>query len=517
MDTKALQRIFVILDKQDREQVEALCRTLSNLFFYTELTSNLYIVAQDLAKGMPQLERIQKQVSSFLRANLFARIYVHFIHSAPQGNTGEMDFYFQYYYQNWKRVTMEFDREAYMHQEVPRLMLLPLIAPDSHTDPAALIALLGTLRSAFLLPSLYLDWGTFYQAANEELLARAEKVYYGPGDHSEKSEIVCSLCYENIVHETSARLDSNPASMMEPCPAALIISASDGMVYPCVGAFTKKEGLASIYDAPHVDGLMAQYNGYLASQTDCQACRDRVIASFSDLPLPKEATHELSDLLYHFGTLHQEADNHVLAQERYEKSLKLSPGEEAGPIHFRLGLSYANTGRSDEGLESFGKAKAMYQHQYYFHFYTGLCYFQKGDYGMALERFSKALDMDPQQEDLVRILIFLGTCCNSLGHYGQALVHLERAKREAGQVKEIYNALGFSYFQLKDYDKAIENLKVAVELDPCSAIDYASLGANYREKGDTDMAAAMYERALELDPSLAVARQNLERLKDHHG
>jgi tetratricopeptide (TPR) repeat protein len=289
------------------------------------------------------------------------------------------------------------------------------------------------------------------------------------------------------------------------------------MVYPCADAFVRKKSLANLYDAPHVDTLMAQYNGYFDSGTDCQACRDRVVAAFSDLPLPKGATHELSDLLYHFGTLHQEAQNHVLAAERYEKSLKLSPAEEAVPIHFRLGLSYLNTGRYDQGLESFGKAKAMYQDQYYFHFYTGLCYFEKGDYGMALERFLEALDMDPQQDDLVRILIYLGTCCNGLGDYEQAIVQLERAKHEAGQVKEIYNALGFSYFQLKDYDKAIENLKVAVELDPYSAIDYASLGANYRERGDMDMAAAMYERALKLDPDLAVARENLERLRDYHG
>ncbi|MBE9580563.1 MAG: tetratricopeptide repeat protein, partial [Proteobacteria bacterium] len=80
--------------------------------------------------------------------------------------------------------------------------------------------------------------------------------------------------------------------------------------------------------------------------------------------------------------------------------------------------------------------------------------------------------------------------------------------------KEIYNAIGFSCFQLKDYDKAIENLRIAVELDPHSAVDYASLGANYREKGDTNLAIAMYEKALALDPSIASARENLERLKN---
>jgi hypothetical protein len=30
------------------------------------------------------------------------------------------------------------------------------------------------------------------------------------------------------------------------------------------------------------------------------------------------------------------------------------------------------------------------------------------------------------------------------------------------------------------------------------------------------MAMAMYERAVELDPGLAVARENLDRLRDNH-
>ena len=132
---------------------------------------------------------------------------------------------------------------------------------------------------------------------------------------------------------------------------------------------------------------------------------------------------------------------------------------------------------------------------------------------MALERFSKALRLDPEQEDVIRILIYMGTCHNSLGEYEEALALLERAKETAGPVKEIYSTLGFSYFQLKEYDKAIENLSRAVEIDPYSGIDYASLGSNYREKGDINMAIAMYEKALALDPNMTSAKENLEKLK----
>jgi len=132
---------------------------------------------------------------------------------------------------------------------------------------------------------------------------------------------------------------------------------------------------------------------------------------------------------------------------------------------------------------------------------------------MALEKFSEALRLKPQEEDLVRILIYIGTCYNSVGDYEKARIQLERAKEAARPVKEIYNALGFSYFQLKDYDRAIENLSLAVAIDPHSAIDFASLGASYREKGDASKAITMYEKALTLDPSLTSAQENLERLK----
>lgn len=509
----AIQKIYVILGKQDKEQLDRLSGLLWHLFSYVNLTSNLYLIGPSLVDGMPQVEYIQKVVNGFLRANRFARLYVHFVHHPPQATAEQIDFYYHYYYQNWKRASREFDQEGYMHQEVPRLMLLPVIIPDDRMASATLIGLLGRLKSAFMLPSLYLDQGTSFLASPEALRGKAEKVYYGHGHSGQPADILCNLCHEDILHDTSAKLEPDPASMAEPCPAALIISAQEGKIYACMDALLKKEALADMDGDLDGDGLMARYHECRNAQRGCLACREGVVQSFSDLSLPQGATHELGDLLYHFGTLHQEAENYVQAVERYETSLRLSPVEEADPIHFRLGLSYTRIGRYDEALRAFNKAEKTYRDQYYFHFYTGLCYFEKGDYSTAIEKFSKAADMKPQQEDMVRVLIYMGTCYNCLGRYEEALRHLERARDKASGVKEIYSALGFSCFQMKDYDRAIEHLSVAVQLDPGSAIDYASLGANYREKGDTNMAMTAYEKALALDPSMTAAKDNLARLK----
>ncbi len=506
-----IEKIYVILgQQQDDTQLEGLCRALSSLFSHVNLTtSNLYLVTGDLPESMPHVERIQKNVSEFLKGSLFSRLYVHFVHPAPKVAMEEINSCYQYL----KRATREFDQEGFVHQEVPRLILLPVIIPDHQVETRSLTGLLDALKSAFLLPSLYLDKGTFFLARDEGLLANTEKIYYSLGDSREMADIVCNLYYQDILEDSSAKLESGAVFETDPCPRALIISAQDGTVYSCIDAFRKDEVVSTIHGKFGVDHITAWYDGHVKSKRDCLGCRGQVAESFADLPLPEATAHEVGALLYRFGTLSQEAENHVRAIEYYKKSLKLSPKEEASSIFFRLGLSYISAGYFDQALEAFDRVEGAFRDQYYFYFYTGLCYFQNGDYRVALGDFSNAVRLHPQQEDLARILIYMGTCHNNLGEYEEALIQLERAKEMAGSVKEIYNALGLSYYQLKDYDKAIENLSKAVEIDPYSAIDYASLGSNYREKGNTGMAIAMYEKALALDPSMTSAMENLAKLK----
>lgn len=508
----AIHKIYVILGKQDNGNLEQLSRTLSGLFSYVNTTSNLYLVAGNLSESMPQVERIQKDVIKFLKKNLFARLYLHFVHTVPQTTVKEIDYYFQYYYQYLKRETRTFDQEGYIYQEVPRFMLLPVIVPDNRIEPASLITLLDRLKGAFMLPCLYLDKSVFFLTQDKDLMAGTEKLYYGNDDSKELAEIACNMFNGDLLDDSLEMLTSEDRFIPGPCRASLIISAQNGKVYTCLDAFRKNESLTDIYESSNVDTLMTLYYENDRSKRDCLGCRGRVAESFADLPISQGRKQRIGALLCHFGTLHHEAGDDIQAAEKYEQSLKLSPVQEAGHINFRLGLSYKMTGHYNKAIEAFNSAELTYADQYYFHFYKGLCYFAMGNYSTAIEEFSDALRLKPQKEDMVRILIYKGTCFNNIGDYEQAVVALEKAGETAGHMKEIYNALGFSYFQLKNYDKSIKNLNAAVEIDPYSAVDYASLGSNYREKGDFDKAIVMYEKALALDPDMIPARENIERL-----
>ena len=508
MTKPAFKKIYVILGKDDKGNLEWLLQTLSFLYSHVNLTSNIYLVTKNLPDSMPQVERIQKNINEFLSEHLFARLYVHIVHPAPLSDMDNIRLCYQYL----KQSTDKFDQEGYRHQELPRLILLPVFVPDDQSNPIQLIDLLDVLKNSFLLSSLYLNENTLNLAQDENLLSLTDKVYYGTGNSREMTDIVCNLFRQDILDDSLDKVENNDLSMTGPCPDSLIISAQDGNVYCCMDAFLKNESPAKIYGIHSIEELLAYYYQKDKSKRECLGCREQVIDSFVDLPKSLDTNQKIGALLYHFGMLRQESEDDFQAVKNFKQSLKLSPIEETDPVYFRLGLGYTKIGRYDQALKAFSSIELAYQGQYFFHFYKGLCYFETGNYITALEEFSNALRSKPQHDDRIRILIYKGTCFNNLGKYEQAAGELERAKETAGNVKEIYNALGFSYFMIKDYDKSIENLKKAVEIDPFSAIDYASLGSNYREKGDLNMAIRMYEKALGLDPGMTHARENLEKM-----
>ena len=507
-----LDKIYIILGDIDEQKLNKLCTAVSGFLGHANLTSNLCIVTDNLPESMPQVERIQEEASTFLSTNLFARLYVHVVHPISTASLEDVRLCYQYL----KGATREFDREGFVHQEVPRLMLLPVAVPDSGIDRAGFSGLLEGLRSNFLLPGLLVDRSTASMTEDQTLMSWVEKVYYGHDVARGPREIVFNVCCQDVLDDSCARLEYEQIRMADPCPGALLVSGHDGAVYACMEAFCNNDSLGNIFSGIDVDQIMEKYDVEGRSHRDCLACKGDVAQSSSHLALPQATAHEVGALLYHVGTLNQDTDNHVRAIEDYRRSLALSPVEEAEAIFFRLGLSYTKTGRYDEAIHAFNGAEREYHDAYYFHFYAGLCYFEKGDYAVATEKFSEALHLNPEPEDLLRILIYLGTSYNNLGEYKKACLHLERAKEMAPLLKDIYSSLGFSHFQLKEYDKAIENLGTAVEIDPNSAMDYASLGANYRDKGDVEQAIAMFEKALLLDPGLTPARANIEKLTAKH-
>lgn len=293
MTTTSIEKLYVILGNRDETPIEKVEGLLSRLFPYLNMTCNIYVAAPGLSEGISPLERIQKGLKVFLRANRFVRYYLHFLHPVPQGGTDDVDYYDRYFYQSWRRGRAEFDREGYAHQEVPRLVLFTLVAPSPGDETRFVEKFFGMLKGAFLFPSLYVHENTFHWAESRDANSKIKKVYYGPGDRATPAEMACHVFAQDLVEAACVALRSGRFSPEAPCARSLFVATDSGLVYPCMDAFSKGRALASAYEHKDLEAVI----GRCQAKRDCSACKEQIIARFSRLPLPEGLRNEVGALL----------------------------------------------------------------------------------------------------------------------------------------------------------------------------------------------------------------------------
>lgn len=158
------------------------------------------------------------------------------------------------------------------------------------------------------------------------------------------------------------------------------------------------------------------------------------------------------------------------------------------------------------------KIQRILPDKYYVHFYLGASHLSLNEPETARSYFSKALALEPTEQDIPSIYSYLGVALKDMGEYRQALEVLNQGQRLDPERTDIYNLMGFCHFKLKEHPQAIDNFQKVIELDPSSAIDYANIASNYRQMGEKEKAIRYYQMALTLDDSIQFARDNLAQL-----
>ncbi len=149
---------------------------------------------------------------------------------------------------------------------------------------------------------------------------------------------------------------------------------------------------------------------------------------------------------------------------------------------------------------------------YYIDFYLGRNLHALERYDEAMSHLQRALDQNPEEEDIPYIYSYMGNCLKDQGLYQDAIAVLQKGVTHDQERPDLHNMLGVCYYKLDQYQTAIDHFRRAVELSPSSAIDYANLGVNYRKLNDLDQAVKFFELALNLDPSIDFAREQLSQI-----
>ncbi|MBZ5544682.1 MAG: tetratricopeptide repeat protein [Acidobacteriia bacterium] len=123
----------------------------------------------------------------------------------------------------------------------------------------------------------------------------------------------------------------------------------------------------------------------------------------------------------------------------------------------------------------------------------------------ALELLVEARKLAPENTDIIFLLARMSML---LDYFEDAIQVLEEGVRIAPRRVDLHAALGESYFTVGKLDRAQQEFKTLIELDP-SARSYAFMGLSYRHRGQFDEAKKYFLEGLQKDPRNAQCLFNL--------
>ncbi|MBI5756244.1 MAG: tetratricopeptide repeat protein [Nitrospirae bacterium] len=109
---------------------------------------------------------------------------------------------------------------------------------------------------------------------------------------------------------------------------------------------------------------------------------------------------------------------------------------------------------------------------------------------------------------------YLGLTYREIGRIGSAIVEYQNAIRlgEGAHRASAHNNLGALYGDMRLWDLAIQEFRIAIEINPNYYKAYNNLGTVYMINGDLDEAARNYKKAIKIYPGYTSAGMNLARL-----
>ena len=151
---------------------------------------------------------------------------------------------------------------------------------------------------------------------------------------------------------------------------------------------------------------------------------------------------------------------------------------------------------------------------YFIEFYLAKKKAYSNRFDAAIPHFRRALELNPEEEDVPYIYSYLGEALKDMGEYEEAIKVLKLGVEADDDREDLHNLLGFCYFKLADHESAVKAFTCAIEVDPSNAIDYANLGVNLRKLGRKEEAVQNFKVALTMEPFMEFAKTHLMELLD---
>lgn len=183
-----------------------------------------------------------------------------------------------------------------------------------------------------------------------------------------------------------------------------------------------------------------------------------------------------SEVYYRLGVIALLEDDHMQANDYYNKAIKLSGGE-----------------------EKYTRAKLVMVQKYY---QDGLNAYKINDFNTAEAKLNVAISVDPE---FSRAYQLLGAIKRRAGDIDNAIKYLEKGLIFNPEDESLLYNLGLYYLSAGNRSKALEHLKKTIEINPNYDKAHTNLGKIYLDQKNLTLAETHYAKAVSLDNTSAAA------------
>jgi tetratricopeptide (TPR) repeat protein len=199
------------------------------------------------------------------------------------------------------------------------------------------------------------------------------------------------------------------------------------------------------------------------------------------------------------------------AQLELEKANALQP--ETFEILHNLGQTYLRAGDYPKGELALNRALKLKPDSPETLYLLAQVYADEKKPVDALELLVRAHKLAPQNTD---VIFFLARVSMTQNYFEDAIPLLESGLQIAPKRADLHAALGESYFMSGKTEKAVDEFKALIALDP-SARSYAFMGLSYRHLGRFDEAKKYFQEGLKLDPRNGSCLFNMGYIEERQG
>lgn len=218
--------------------------------------------------------------------------------------------------------------------------------------------------------------------------------------------------------------------------------------------------------------------------------------------------NSLGKVKFDFG----DAENDALIRDEgikdMNKAMELDPGLVAAC--YNLMVAYKKTGLASKAIEMFEKVSAMEPKDAHGWLDMGKVFLENDEQDKAVFAFKKA---DQLSGGVFEIYEDISTALYRHKMHKEALRYLDKAKKINPSDKFVYNLCGVIHRVLGDRYAAVNEYKMAAQLDPDDAGVIFNLGVAYFKASQEDKSLEYFKRAKTLDPSLTEADKYLDMLE----